>query len=54
MAHFIDLATRKLVANVLVDSRPRFAAFKHDGSELWVSSEVGGTRQHHRSRSNMS
>jgi YVTN family beta-propeller protein len=28
---------------VLVDSRPRFAAFKHDNSELWVSSEVGGT-----------
>ena len=30
-------------ASVLVDSRPRFAAFKHDNSELWVSSEVGGT-----------
>jgi PQQ-dependent catabolism-associated beta-propeller protein len=28
---------------VLVDSRPRFAAFKSDGSELWVSSEIGGT-----------
>ena len=23
--------------------RPRFAAFKHDGSEVWVSSELGGT-----------
>jgi PQQ-dependent catabolism-associated beta-propeller protein len=43
MAHFIDLETRRIVANVLVDARPRFAAFKHDGSELWVSAEVGGT-----------
>jgi PQQ-dependent catabolism-associated beta-propeller protein len=43
MAHFIDIATRQVVANVLVDSRPRFAEFKRDGSELWVSSEIGGT-----------
>ena len=43
MAHFIDTTTRQIVANVLVDSRPRFAEFKHDGSELWVSSEIGGT-----------
>jgi PQQ-dependent catabolism-associated beta-propeller protein len=43
MAHFIDTATRQIVANVLVDSRPRYAEFKRDGSELWVSSEVGGT-----------
>ncbi|MFZ0070679.1 MAG: PQQ-dependent catabolism-associated beta-propeller protein, partial [Xanthobacteraceae bacterium] len=43
MAHFIDTQTREIVANVLVDSRPRFAEFKPDGSELWVSSEVGGT-----------
>jgi PQQ-dependent catabolism-associated beta-propeller protein len=43
MAHFIDTDARKIIANVLVDSRPRFAAFKSDGSELWVSAEVGGT-----------
>jgi len=43
MAHFIDTSTRQIVANVLVDSRPRFAEFKHDGSELWISSEIGGT-----------
>ena len=43
MAHFIDTATRQIVANVLVDARPRFAEFKRDGSEVWVSSEVGGT-----------
>ena len=43
MAHFIDTASRRIVANVLVDARPRFAEFKADGSELWVSSEIGGT-----------
>jgi PQQ-dependent catabolism-associated beta-propeller protein len=43
MAHFIDTATRQIVANVLVDARPRFAQFKHDGSEVWVSAEIGGT-----------
>jgi PQQ-dependent catabolism-associated beta-propeller protein len=31
------------VANVLVDARPRFAEFKRDASEVWVSSEIGGT-----------
>jgi PQQ-dependent catabolism-associated beta-propeller protein len=43
MAHFIDPAKHEVVASVLVDQRPRFAAFTPDGSELWVSSEVGGT-----------
>ena len=43
MAHFIDTATRQIVANVLVDARPRFAEFKRDNSEVWVSSEIGGT-----------
>jgi PQQ-dependent catabolism-associated beta-propeller protein len=43
MAHFIDAKTHQIVANVLVDSRPRFAEFKSDGSELWVSAEIGGT-----------
>ena len=43
MAHFIDTATREIVANVLVDARPRYAEFKQDGSELWVSAEIGGT-----------
>src|SRR6266480_3335544 len=43
MAHFIDTATRQIVANVLVDARPRFAEFKRDSSELWISSEIGGT-----------
>jgi YVTN family beta-propeller protein len=26
-----------------VDSRPRHAEFRHDGTELWVSAEIGGT-----------
>ncbi len=43
MAHFIDTATHKLVASVLVDPRPRVAIFKHDGSQVWVSSELAGT-----------
>ena len=43
MAHFIDTATNEIVANVLVDQRPRVAEFKSDGSEVWVSSEIGGT-----------
>src|SRR5947209_11898421 len=43
MAHFIDTEMRQIVANVLVDARPRFAEFKRDASEVWVSSEIGGT-----------
>jgi PQQ-dependent catabolism-associated beta-propeller protein len=43
MAHLIDTQTKEIVANILVDARPRFAEFRKDGSELWVSSEVGGT-----------
>ena len=42
MAHFIDTKTHEIVANVLLGSRPRFSAYKADGSELWVTSEVGG------------
>jgi PQQ-dependent catabolism-associated beta-propeller protein len=42
MAHFVDFATRQMVASVLVGARPRVAQFKHDGSEVWVSSELGG------------
>jgi PQQ-dependent catabolism-associated beta-propeller protein len=43
MAHFIDTETLQLTDNVLVDSRPRFAEFTPDGSQVWVSSEIGGT-----------
>jgi PQQ-dependent catabolism-associated beta-propeller protein len=43
MAHLIDPQKKEIVANILVDARPRFAQFRPDGSELWVSAEVGGT-----------
>lgn len=43
MAHWIDTRTQELFANTPVDSRPRHAEFTKGGSELWVSSEIGGT-----------
>jgi PQQ-dependent catabolism-associated beta-propeller protein len=43
MAHFIDNTTFELLANVLVDTRPREATFAPDGKTVWVSAEVGGT-----------
>ncbi|MGC8201519.1 YVTN family beta-propeller repeat protein [Aliiroseovarius sp. PTFE2010] len=43
MAHWIDTETQKLFANTLVDSRPRHAEFVKDGTQMWVSSEIGGT-----------
>ena len=43
MAHFIDTTTHKTFDNVLVDSRPRVAMFNKTGTQLWVSSEIGGT-----------
>lgn len=43
MAHFIDTRTLKVVANVLVDTRPRVALYTADGKEVWVTAEVGGT-----------
>ncbi|MFZ7090727.1 YVTN family beta-propeller repeat protein [Primorskyibacter sp. 2E233] len=43
MAHWINTETQELFANTLVDSRPRDAEFVKDGTELWVSSEIGGS-----------
>ena len=43
MAHFIDTTTHQTFDNVLVDSRPRVAIFNSAGTQLWVSSEIGGT-----------
>jgi PQQ-dependent catabolism-associated beta-propeller protein len=43
MAHWIDTETEALFANTLVDARPRHAEFVKDGTELWVSAEIGGT-----------
>jgi PQQ-dependent catabolism-associated beta-propeller protein len=42
MAQFFSSGSGKNLANVLVPPRPRWAAFTHDGSEVWVSSELGG------------
>jgi PQQ-dependent catabolism-associated beta-propeller protein len=42
MAHFIDTSSYAITDNVLVGSRPRFAEFTADGSQLWVTSEVAG------------
>jgi PQQ-dependent catabolism-associated beta-propeller protein len=43
MAHFITTDGFKNVENILVDNRPRVAEYKSDGSEVWVSAEIGGT-----------
>jgi PQQ-dependent catabolism-associated beta-propeller protein len=43
MAHFIDTDSHEVTDSVLVDTRPRFAEFTPDGSQVWVSAEVGGT-----------
>lgn len=43
MAHFIDTKTHTTFDNVLVDSRPRVAIFNSTQTQLWVSSEIGGT-----------
>jgi PQQ-dependent catabolism-associated beta-propeller protein len=43
LALFFAVDGGKNLANVLVPPRPRWAAFTHDGAEVWVSSELGGT-----------
>ena len=44
MAHFIDTDTHEITSNVLVDTRPRFAQFKPDGSEVWVCPRQSAAR----------
>jgi YVTN family beta-propeller protein len=43
MAHVIDTTSFKLIANVLVDTRPRAVLYEDSGKRFWVTSEVGGT-----------
>jgi len=43
MLHWIDTSTQTLADSTLVDQRPRFVEFNHDGSQLWASAEIGGT-----------
>ncbi len=35
--------TYKNIDNVLVDNRPRVAEFTPDGTQVWVSAEIGGS-----------
>ena len=46
MAHFIDFATRRRWWRACWSARPRDARFKPDGSEVWVSSELGDGQRH--------
>ena len=39
----VDTETFKLIANVLVDTRPRAVLYEDGGKRFWVTSEVGGT-----------
>src|SRR3712207_8672781 len=43
MVHVIDAATYQVIDNVLIDTRPRAAAFSPDGKEIWLTSELRGT-----------
>ncbi len=43
MAHFIDTETLRDHPQRAGRFRPRFAEFTPDGSEAWVSAEIGGT-----------
>ena len=43
MVHFIDSKTHEITHNVLVEQRPRVAIYNHSGSQVWSSSEIGGT-----------
>ena len=43
MAHFFSAASHTMTGSVPVGARPRIAEFRHDGSEVWVSAELGGT-----------
>jgi PQQ-dependent catabolism-associated beta-propeller protein len=43
MVHFIDSKSHEITHNVLVEQRPRVAIYNHSGSQVWASSEIGGT-----------
>ena len=43
MVHVVDAATLQVVANIAVGKRPRRLAFNRDGSELWVTNEMGSS-----------
>jgi YVTN family beta-propeller protein len=39
----IEVDSGRIVANVLVGARPRFALWEPNGKRFWVSAEIGGT-----------
>ena len=43
MVHVIDTGTNEILANVVVGNRPRRYAATPDGSEIWVTNELGGS-----------
>ena len=43
MVHVIDTLTAKVVKNIAVGKRPRRMAFTPDGSEVWVTNELGSS-----------
>jgi len=42
LVHVIDLEANAVIADILVDTRPRRFALTPDGRELWVSAELAG------------
>ena len=43
MVHVVDVASGKVVKNIPVGKRPRRFALTPDGSQLWVSNELGAS-----------
>jgi len=43
MVHVIDTASHKIIKNIAVGKRPRRFAFAADGSEVWVTNELGSS-----------
>jgi hypothetical protein len=41
MAPFIDTKRHDIVANILLDSRPRVAELTPDSKRVWISAEIG-------------
>ena len=42
LVHVIDVAAQEVIADILVDTRPRRFALTPDARELWVSAELSG------------
>jgi YVTN family beta-propeller protein len=42
LVHVIDVEAQEVIADILVDTRPRRFALTPDGAHLWVSAELSG------------